>query len=285
MDSRYVEWLKKQGVKLFEGGGIYWRLYQGALVPAPATTCYVELTKDEASTLLKESGAMLLRYSCKPYAEKTEWWNIVCDKYNFQDLSSNTRSKINRGNKRCFIKIIDPEWMAYNGYECYVSAFDRYRNMMPINKVKFRDSILTTIEGPFEYWCVFVDKKLAGYCQCIVENSEIATNVFKYDPVFLKYYTSYALINSLLTHYVIERNMIISNGARSISHETNMQDFLLKFGFRRQYCHLNILYQPSLKIMIQVLFPFRKLIYRLPIRGNMHKLQSLMFQEELSRIL
>lgn len=275
--------MQNQGIPLFKAGDMYWRVYQGALVPAPATTCYVELKENEVSALLKESGALFVRYSSNPCSERTEWWHVVCEKYNFDELSSNTRSKINRGNKRCHIKCVDAEWMAINGYECYAAAFDRYRNMNPLSKDNFRDSILSTKGGPFEYWGVFVEDRLAGYCQCIIENNEVTTNIFKYDPSFLKFYTSYALINFLLSYYIVENGMRVSNGARSIAHDTNTQDFLLKFGFRRQFCKLNIVYKPLLRFAIQTFFPLRKLIYHLPDRCNIHKIRSLLFQEELKR--
>lgn len=283
MNSRYVEWLQKQRIPLFKAGDIYWRFYQGALIPAPATPCFVELSQDHANALLKDSGAMFIRYASDPCEKTTEWWFIVCDTYSHAKLSSNTRSKINRGNKRCSVKQIETEWIADQGYGCYTTAFKRYKNVVPISKEEFRNSILKTLGGPFEYWGIFIGDRLVGYCQCIIENSEVSTNVFKFDPSFLKHYTSYALINSLLSHYVVEQHMIVSNSVRSIAHDTNMQDLLLKFGFRKQFCHLNIVYKPWLEYVVQILYPLRKLIAIMPDIGFVHKMQSILIQEELRR--
>lgn len=283
MNSHYVKWLQKQGVKLFAGGGAYWRLYHGALVPAPATVSFVTLSHSAAITLLNESGAMFIRYSSDPCDEPTQWWHILCDKFDPARISSKLRNSIKRGMRRCHVEQIDAQWLAAHGYACYVAAYERYKNVTASDKSIFRDIIMATLDGPFEYWGVFVDDSLAGYCQCIIEENEVSTNVIKYDPAFLRDYSSYALINSMLTHYVQNQNMILSNGTRSIAHDTKMQDFLIKFGFRKQFCRLNVVYRPILKVIIKTLYPLQKLINYLPKSDNMHKIQSLLFQEKLRK--
>jgi hypothetical protein len=283
INSLYVEWLKKQRVPLFEGGGIYWRMYQGALVPAYAYPCFVELSHSEAKNLLKKSGARFIRYASEPLEIETEWWYVICDSYNPDKISSNTRSKINRGFRNCYIRRIDAEWLANHGYECYFAAFNRYKNAIPVEKNIFRNNILTTIEGPFEYWGCFVKDNLAGYCQCILENNEASTNVIKFHPAYLKYYASYALITSMVDYYVTQKGMTISNGTRSIAHDTTFQDFLLKLGFRKQFCYLKIVYQPWLRIILQTLFFLRRFLILLPDFNAMHKLNALIYQEEIHR--
>lgn len=283
INSIYVDWLKKQNIQLYRSGNTLWRKYQGALIPAPAAPCFISLEGGEAKSLLKESEAWLLRYSSNPCNEETEWWYIICDSYSPDKLSSNARNQIKRANRKCFVQMIDAEWLAQNGYECYSTAYARYNNAKSVEADAFSNGIRRTVGGPFEYWGVFVDDSLAGYCQCIVENNDISTNVMKYHPSYLKYYTSYALITSMINYYVTEKGKIINNGSRSIAHDTNIQDLLLKLGFRRQFCRLNVEYQPWLKVAIQTFFPLRKLIGRLPRRGSMHKLQALLHLEELRR--
>ena len=283
MKDNYTEWLRNQGVRLFEGGGINWRLYQGALVPAPVFPCFTDLSQDEARTLLKESGAWFIRYASGPCNEETGWWYVVCDSYNPERLSSKIRNMIKRGNRNCAVSRIDTEWLAQSGYECYLAAFNRYKNARPVSRNIFCDSILRTIGGPFEYWGVFLKDRLAGYCQCIVEKNEVSTNVVKFDPEYLHYYTSYSLVTSMIIHYVAERGMSLSNGTRSIAHDTNFQDILLKLGFRKDFCRLNIMYQTWLNLAIRIFFPLRKFITQRPDHDLMHKVRALLYQEELRR--
>lgn len=283
MSSEYIDWLKKQNFPLFEGGGIYWRLYRGALIPATPSPCFVHLRRDEAKRLLQESGAWFLRYSSDPCEEKREWWYIICDSCNLDRFPSKIRSMIKRGNRSCEVRQIDAEWLAAYGYDTYLAAFGRYKNAKPASEVGFRDSIATKIDGPFEHWGVFVGDRLAGYCECIIENNNVSMDVIKYHPELLQYYTSYALVSNMITHYVIKKRMTISNGTRSILHDTKFQEFLFKLGFRKQFCKLNVVYPPFIKTALQILFPLSPLISKLPDRGAVHKLQGLFYQEELRR--
>lgn len=283
VNSRYVEWLQWQGVPLFEAGNMYWRLYQGALVPAPATPCFVELSRDDAKSLLKNSGAMFIRYASDPCEKSTEWWYIVCDKYETKNLSSKTRQNIKRGKRSCSVRKINGEWLADHGYECYCAAYGRYRNAIPDSEELFRNNILATIKGPFEYWGVFVEDRLAGYCQWIVEKNEVYDSVTKYNPTYLRHRTAYALISNLINHYVVERGMRINNGTRSIAHDTNYQNVLINLGFRKQFCRLNVIYQPWLEFVLLAFYPLRWQITYLPSYGFVQKLQSILFQEDLRR--
>jgi hypothetical protein len=284
MNSRYVEWLQKRGVPLFEAGGVYWELYKGALIPASIAPCFVKLTHDEANALLQESRAWFLRYSSNPCEKETEWWYVICDSYDPKKLSSDARRNLRIGHRHCLVKRIEAEWLAEHGYTCYIAAYSRYRNATPVSKERFRKNILATIGGPFEYWGVFVEENFAGYCQCIVEENIVNTSIGKLDPAYLKHRSSYALDSYITHHYVVERGLVVTNGNRSVAHDTNFQDFILKLGYRRQYCRLNVIYQPWLKTAIQIIFPFRQLVDRLPDRSFVHRLQALLFQEELQRL-
>ncbi|MFN6946976.1 MAG: hypothetical protein ACK4ND_18680 [Cytophagaceae bacterium] len=264
-------------------GGLYWRFYQGALVPAPAMPCFIKLTNEEAKTLLKTSGAWFIRYASDPCSHETEWYYIICDQYDPSSYSAKIRRNINRGNRNSYVRQIDAEWLAKYGYECYVSAYARYKHASPMSRDQFIKSIISTIEGPFEYWGVFVNDHLAGYCQCIIEDCHVSTNVTKLSPEYLRYRTSYALITTMIKHYVEERNMCLSNGTRSIAHDTNFQEFLVKLGFRKQFCHLNVIYNPLLNFAIKTLFPLRRVLSLLTNSSIAHKLQALLYQEELRR--
>ena len=283
MSSGYINWLKTRGVRLFDRGGISWKLYRGSLVPASVAPCFVELDGNEAGQLLKESGAFLLRYTSDPCENQTEWWYVMCDSFETGRLSSKMRNQIRFSSRHCSVRRIDALWLSTNGYGCYSNAFKRYDGSSPISREDFYENIMATYDGPFEYWGVFVGNSLAGYCQCIIEGKNAATNVIKSDPVFLKFYSSYALISALVTNYIVNNGMSLSNGSRSVSHDTNIQDFLLKFGFRKQFCRLNVVYRPWLKAAVRSLYPFNGLIGRLPDKGPVQKIKSVLFQERLRR--
>ena len=85
-------------------------------------------------------------------------------------------------------------------------------------------------------------------------------------------------------YYLNDRKFrYVNDGARSISHDTNIQSFLIqKFRFRKAYCRLHIVYSKRVKLLISLIYPFRLLIRCFRI-GVFLKLNILIKQEEIRR--
>ena len=85
-------------------------------------------------------------------------------------------------------------------------------------------------------------------------------------------------------HYLNERKFrYVNDGARSISHETNIQEFLIKkFKFRRAYCKLHIIYSPKIRLVLSIIYPFRSIISLLKF-GPFVKINILIYQEKIRR--
>jgi hypothetical protein len=284
VSTAYITWLEKRGVPVFKVGDTYWEIYKKALIPATVGPGFANISTAEAESLLQESGALLLRYSSDPSGAETDWWYVICDRYDPKSLSKRTRQRIGRGLSECQVRRLEPEWLAQHGYECYTAAFGRYKHSVPANVASFRRGVLSALDGPVEFWGIFRDEKLAGYGQCIVDGNSVGTSVIKLDPAYLDYCTSFALISQMVEHYVGERGMVISNGNRSVAHDTNFQDFLLRLGFRRQFCRLNVIYRPWLKLAVRSVFPLRRGLEHLGNNAYLRNLRALLCQEELKRL-
>jgi hypothetical protein len=85
-------------------------------------------------------------------------------------------------------------------------------------------------------------------------------------------------------HYLEERKFrYVSDGARSLSHDTQIHDFLeSKFGFRKAYARLHVVYAPWLDASVAAAFPFRNLIKKMPF-SPFKKASILLKQEEIRR--
>ncbi|MDA8173767.1 MAG: hypothetical protein M0018_04145 [Nitrospiraceae bacterium] len=281
--SKYISWLEKNGTTLFRGAGTSWVIYNGALIPALPFPGYYHVDSGEVLSLLKASRAWLIRYSSTPCNYETSWWYIVCDHYDPKRITAKTRQNIRRGRRECTVDEVEAKWLADNGYPCYLAAFERYQNQKPIPENDFRKKIIDTCGGPFSYWGVFHEGHLAGYCQCIVDGKNATTNVTKYHPAFLRHRSAFALIDHLIQTYVVRNGMTLSNGNRSIAHNTNYQEVLISLGFRKQFCQLNIFYERWLQLGIKAMYPLRHVLEKLPDRHVLHKIMSLMRQEEIQR--
>ena len=74
---------------------------------------------------------------------------------------------------------------------------------------------------------------------------------------------NFALVYGIVNYFQekIEKGAYLSDGARNVLHETNFQEFLIKyFEFRRAYCILNIKYRGFMALLIKLLYPLRKIL-------------------------
>ncbi len=270
---------------MIEYKGIKWRFYHGALVPAIAPHVEIKLTKEEEKELLKKSGAYFLRYvSMWDRAEGSKFWYVIKDYFGGMDeLSSNTRSKVRRGLKNCLVKIVDKSYISLSGYEVYKKATQNYKNFMVIGKNKFEEHILSSNN---EFWAVFEKGtgKLIAYSQNIKEDNSINYSTIKFDPDYLKLYPSYALFYTMNRYYLNEKGVLyVNDGSRSLSHATNIQDFLIqKFKFRKAYCKLHIIYRRDIFLILKLLYPVRS-IFILFNNKIFQKISVLLKHEEIRK--
>ena len=280
----YADFLVSQGEVVQELGGVSWMKYHGALISAAAMPVYIDLTYDEAIKLLKKTGALFLRYESSPVKTPTNWWTIVCRNYDFNQVSSNTRSKIRRGTQRLEIKQLSPEWLSEQGYECHVKCYQRYKHATPKSKKAFTSFINSLkSQSVFDIWGCLKNGELLGYIICLVESDGVFMHTIDITPAALHEYATYAMIHRILECYVNKKGLAVSNGARSISHETNMQDFLCKLGFEREYAELHIVYRYDMKLVVSFLYPFRNILKLFSVIPLFHKVSSVLFQEEIFR--
>ena len=244
---------------------INWKLYQKVLIPDVPPHIEVILTKQEANELLEKTDAYFIRWTNEWDRKDGKFWYVIKDeKEDINNYSSNTRSKIRRGLKRCKIEKVTKEYIAKHGYEVYKKAFKRYNTFLqPVTQENFSKGILKSLDN-IEFFGVFIENKLVAYSQNIIKDNNVNYSVIKFDPDFLKHYISYALFFEMNKYYLNEKNFLyVNDGARSLSHETNIQEFLIsKFRFRKAYCKLNVVYRKDIEILVNILYPFKNLIYK-----------------------
>jgi hypothetical protein len=282
MDN-YVSWLKETKQPLFEMAGTYWRLYQNALVPACPKPEPIELEVKQAHELLDRSRALFLRYFTRTVKYPTAFWYTTCREYNFKNLPQKVRTHIRRAYKSCRVERVEPAWLADNGYPCYLAAFSRYRNARPESRARFDEMCTAAPCGPLEFWGVFVEDRLVGFAKCAVGPDYVATLVLKLDPDFMQLSTGNALQDTILKTYVSEQQKPVYAGFRSVVHNTNTHDYLLKLGYTRVYCDLKVVYRPAVRTCVNLLYRGHMLLDRIPESCMKGYIRGLLTQEEIRR--
>ena len=266
-----------------------WRRYNGALIPLNPP--HIEVDTNGVEEKIRKENVFFARWTSNfDCSKETEFWYVICDKFiPFDKLSRNTRNNVRRGLKRCQVKKVSHQFIMENAYPIYRKAFDNYQgHLSPDNEDEFLKEYVTyNDKNIWDFWVVFEKESLEmiAFSRNKIEFNQCELCTTKFHPKFQrKYYPSEALFYTMNQYYLEEKRfMYVNDGARSISHETNIQEFLIqKFKFRKAYCKLNIVYSRYIKSLILLVYPFRWLIKFINF-GLFIKLNILIRQESIRR--
>ena len=220
---------------------------------------------------------------------RTEWWYLVRDKnIDLNEFDSKRRLEIKNGIKKCIVKKVDAEYIANNGYEVYKSAYAFYDTFQkPVGCEEFYERMMSRKDNlVFDFWAAFdkTDNNIIAYFMNRLQPDCCVYSTAKFKPDFLKLGAHQALIYEMTNYYLNEFGLkYVCHGARSISHKTNVQKFLIdKLHFRKAFCKLNVVYNPIVKIIAHILYPFRNLISKINTDVT-KKITVLLLQEKIRR--
>ena len=287
--DRFAELYELLGLKFVIYKGHIWREYQKMIVPLGPAKLGCSITDDGTQYLLsKFPKALLVRWTdgFSSFRLNGEWYAVILDKfYNIDELSSKNRSEIRRGFKNCMVEMVDARFIAENGYEVFISAFERYKGVQApkVTKEDFKNQklVLSKFEDIVHFWGVFYKDRLIAYSENYVyDNIEVNYSTIKLHPDYLKFYSSYALVYTMNKYYLKEQKFeYVNDGYKNILHQSNIQKFLMdKFKFRKKYTNLYAYYKPYLSIYLNVTFPIRN-----SLKGIHPKLDALYTMEEIRR--
>lgn len=234
------------------------------------------INKEMVHSYLREGGYLLRNIYDWDCQQKTSFWFIIKDTYGgLEELSSKVRNQVRRSLKTYDIKMVDLNHFLQVAYPIYLSAMNGYRvSGKVIDEQSFNRNIQTKIAGGnIDLWCVFEkdNQKAVAFSINTRYNDYCAYNTMKADPYYLKNstYPYYGLLYEMNRFYLEELKLkYVSDGARSITEHSNIQPFLEeKFNFRKAYCHIQIEYKWWLKIVVFILYPFRKWIPLINIKA------------------
>lgn len=265
-----------------------WRKYNGALIPTTAP--HLEVDTSDLDKIIKQEGVYFARWTSDFDSEQeSEFWYVICDTpMHINDYSRNTRSKIRRSNKKLYVKKISKDnLLMNNSYSVYRKAFVRYEaSSSPINKNDFVENF-QDLKGDWQFWGIFLKENdmLVGYSQNKIIGNYCDYSTIKFDPDYLKYYSSYILYYEMNQYYLNKKSFKYVNiGARSLLHKTTTQNYLIqKFGFRKAYCTLHLEYRYLLRLIVNFLYKFKSFFNF--FRGNfiINKIYGLLLHEEIKR--
>ncbi|MCP9613012.1 hypothetical protein [Coprobacter tertius] len=256
--------------------------YQYGAIFKGAPHCERRLTSDEIKSLLGKKiwfVRNVFDFDCK---NETSFWYIINDKpLKIEDLSSKTRNQVRRALKTLNIRKIEAAEMLHGGYKVYNDSYKRYKKVTsyPLSEENWRKHIEIGNVN-FEYWGAYENNtgKMVAYSEVLIQSDMAKYTALKGIPEYLnKYYPFYGLLFQMNEYYIEKRKMLyVTDGARSVTEHSNIQVFLNKFRFRKAYCNLVIKYVFWLKVVVNILYPFRRIM---PFK----KIKYLLYFEAMQR--
>jgi len=213
------------------------------------------LTPKQADDLLGALGGWWVQWTSPiAGASSSEWYAIICRRFAEVDQhpSSSVRSKLRRGLKRCRVSRVSIDKFLEQGYEVFDAAVRNYggSGVERLSRASFCAAVER--ERAFghlrHYWMVHIDERAVAYAKTILHGTDEADYTsIKFDPEHLRHYPSYALIHEMNRYYLRDAGFsYVSDGQRSILHDTNFQEFLVKdLMFERHPLQLCIRYRRS----------------------------------------
>lgn len=223
------------------------------------------LERQEAKKFVRKKGAWGAMWNYDhDYTEQGQWYRCICDNTNYNESeiqSKNSRHNLRRGLKRCIIRRVDFSWLADNAYEVYIKAACRYKNFRIESRENFQEQMRSHSHTCCrDAWGVFVGDKLVAYMTLFIHGQSAFGDIAHFDPAYSKAYPMYVLYYTVARHYLREKGLKeFSRGTRPLVHVTNVDDFLLRLGYRKSYCRLGLYLVWQIRVALCLARPFREI--------------------------
>lgn len=228
----------------------------------PALEKNLELSAVREFVRKKHAWGAMWNYD-HDYAQEGPWYRCVCNivDYDIKSIESkNARHNVKRSLERCSFRKIDYQWLADAGYDVYIKAASRYKNFKVESRDTFKKKMLNSSSIPgAEAFGVFVDDKLVAYITLFICGQSVRGDIAHFDPAYSNAYPMFALYYNVTHHYLKGgAYKEVDRGSRPLMHETNIDDFLLRLGYRKRYCRLGFYLVPPVKLILKIARIFRK---------------------------
>ena len=248
-----------------------WMYYNHAMIPATPPHIDVDISpiQDNSIWKMKKSGEIPLlarwttEYDC---GYETEWYYCIKDTpFELDNIKSKFRCDIRKGLNFFMVKRIDPCEHIQEIWDIQVEAYSTYKKMYRprLEYKKLEKEILTDWKEKIVFGAFKKDTgEMVSYSIFLNKMSYIEFAILKSKPECERLKVNAAMIAECLFFFNedIRKGIYICDGERNILHQTTFQDYLERtFKFRKAYCKVNVVYRPVVGIVVNCLFPIRKM--------------------------
>ena len=236
---------------------------------------------------LKRRGAWGAYWNYGWNREDGPWYAFVCDTENYEldkISSKNSRKSIRRSLERCAVRRIEPAWLAENGYTCYKNATERYTDFTVWTEAEFKAEMskLADVPGVIMH-AVHVGDDLAAYGIAYDVGKSVRFREAFFDPQFSHDKPMYALYYVLANECLNGQYQHIDAGWRPLVHDTNIEEFFRRMGWRHAPCHIGLCLNWKLKLLLTVARLFKAPVKALLPKQTWLGIEALLVASDAAR--
>lgn len=269
-----------------------WKYYNHAMLPdcKPHEEANIQILTKEIWKCRPWNKALLAKFTSDwDCEEETGWYWVIQDSpLELDKLKSKKRYEIRKGLKNFYVRPINPMKYPEELFEIAVDTILSYPKAYQIlpDKEQFIQKLPTWkfTFGAFDK----ETKKLCGYIIMVEREEVLYYSECRVLQNCERRNISAALVYSMIDYYrerITNDGAYIVDGERNINHITNHQDFLCsKMGFRKVNVKLHLVYRPGMKVLVNILFPFRRLLKKFDLNHPfIHSINGVMKLEAIVR--
>lgn len=203
------------------------------------------VSRDAVRKAMREIGALLANWTDAWDTAPCAYWYVACDdkNYDLDKLTSDCRANVRKCAKNLEVRRLENEEAQQQAYSVYAAATKSYgAGFAPASEEAFiRGYARQNQYVGTENWGALLNGKLIAYTCCLLVGNTVYISASKSDPEHLKLKPNNGVQFALTQEYLVKRGFsVVISGGRCLSHDTNIQDFNLRMGFRRIYCPMRV---------------------------------------------
>jgi hypothetical protein len=292
--NTYAQLLKEQGNYVITVEDVDWYGYSGFMIPAYLPHCCPPICSELAQEVVRISGRPFARWDTQfRQVANSKWWYVLKrGPWAVEDIKDKKkRWMIRQGKKRFSVRPLGFDEVIDKCPNVARLTTARYKGHTEVESREMLANYVAAAEkipGVLEYVGCFQEDKLVSFSENYIQDNAVWLANIRHDPVYLKKYSSYALVDGILDYYLNQKKMdYVLDGCRSIHHRTYFQEHLTKvFGFTKEYAVLNVKYSTRFKIAVKLAYPFRNIFWALSdklINATVDNISAVLRQEYIRR--
>lgn len=264
-----------------------WLLLKNTLIPDDILALPDSQTIHLVESRLNKEGLFFASYTSQ-FDQKvpSDFWYIINDQLlNLDDYPTKVRNEIRQSLKRCHLNLINPldYWdILFKIYQTTIDSYSHYSYKFKYDQ--YKETIMSNIAFTDIWLITDVDNVPIGYGHIKRKANYVDLFDIKIDPSKIKNMPVFGLLYELNRYYLSQSQFgFISDGRRSMLHDTNFQEFLeKKFLYRKAYCVLHVIYSRKISILMPFMRLLRPILKKLPNVEPVRKLLLLINYDIIS---